>query len=222
MPARGRRASEGSRCSSAFCSVARGVAGARMHDQAGGLVDHEDRGVLVHDLRARSALARPGRRLPRADRPGPPRRRRRRPSDAARGRRPARGRPRSSFLAWFARNRGTARPGPGPSAGHGLHRGFVPRGAQASGQHTLYSRALHFPAVPTLTCSPNAPTTCGVRTSRRGRLARAALVALLAVTASLSVCKSFRVTEDAQSISPENTPTPRRRRRCTTAASASP
>ena len=34
------------------------VAAARMHDQAGGLVDDEDRGVLVHDRQARSPAAR--------------------------------------------------------------------------------------------------------------------------------------------------------------------
>ena len=50
MPARGTCASFGSRCSSAFCKRAGRVAGARVHDQPGRLVQDQDVAVLMDDV----------------------------------------------------------------------------------------------------------------------------------------------------------------------------
>ena len=79
--------------SSALTSVPRGVAGGRMHDHAGRLVDDDDVGVLIEDLErqllgARRRRARLGQRRRRRDRPRAPRvgSRRRGRGDGARGR----------------------------------------------------------------------------------------------------------------------------------------
>ena len=54
-PARGTSASFGSSASRAFCSVCRGVAGARVHHETCGFVEHDERAVLVDDAQ-RQAL----------------------------------------------------------------------------------------------------------------------------------------------------------------------